>query len=71
MGHVVELDLLGGGLGKVSAARIPPTGSAVCLIPSARPRCRCSNQAMTARPLAALTDAPRAPATVMPTAKDP
>ena len=45
------------------AAAAPPSGSAVCRIPRARPRCDGSNQLMTARPLAAFTLAPAPPAT--------
>jgi hypothetical protein len=39
----------------------PPIGIAVCRIPSASPSSELGNQAMIARPLAALTLAPSAP----------
>ena len=45
-----------------SAAAAPPSGNAVCRIPSANPRCDGANQPITARPLAAFTLAPAAPA---------
>ena len=49
--------------GRHSAAAAPPSGSAVCRIPRANPRWEGANQPMTARPLAAFTLAPAAPAT--------
>ena len=48
--------------GNVSAATKPPTGIAVCRTPSASPRSFGPNHCMTARPLAAFTLAPAAPA---------
>ena len=49
--------------GRARAAAAPPSGRAVCRIPSANPRSEAENQPMTARPLAAFTLAPAAPAT--------
>src|SRR5580765_5625738 len=49
--------------GRASAATAPPSGTAICLMPRARPRSSAPNHAMTARPLAALTPAPTPPAT--------
>ena len=48
--------------GSTSAEIRPPIGIAVCLMPSAKPRSLAGNHCMTARPLAALTLAPAAPA---------
>ena len=48
--------------GRVSAATSPPRGTFAWRIPSARPRSDGANQCITARPLAALTLAPSAPA---------
>ena len=48
--------------GSAPAATAPPSGTAIWRMPSARPRSFSPNQAMTARPLAALTPAPSAPA---------
>ena len=50
--------------GSASAANAPPSGIAVCRTPSASPRWETENHCITARPLAALTLAPIAPATV-------
>ena len=49
--------------GSEAAATVPPSGIAVCRIPRARPRSARPNQLITARPLAALTLAPKTPAT--------
>ena len=48
----------------------PPSGIAVCRIPSASPRSSGANQCMTARPLAELTLAPAAPASASRTTSD-
>lgn len=48
--------------GRTTAPSAPPIGMAVCRIPSARPSSSEGNQPMIARPLAAFTLAPRAPA---------
>ena len=48
--------------GSASDAAKPLIGIAVCLIPSASPRCEPGNHAITARPLADCTLAPRNPA---------
>ena len=48
--------------GKTSAANATPSGCAVCRAPIAVPRSCAANQPSTTRPLAALTDAPPAPA---------
>ena len=48
--------------GRPKAVRAPAIGTAVWRTPSASPRLAASNQCMTARPLAELTLAPRAPA---------
>ena len=53
-----------GGSEKEAAAA--PTGTAVCLSPSARPRSSRGNQWKTARPLAAMPLAPSAPANATP-----
>jgi hypothetical protein len=50
--------------GSTMAATAPPRGTAICRIPSAKPRSSSPNQAITARPLAAFTPAPTAPVTV-------
>ena len=47
--------------GRPSAAIAPPSGTAICRMPRARPRSSSPNQAITARPLAALTPAPTTP----------
>src|SRR5439155_11899006 len=48
--------------GRASAETSPPTGTFACRIPRARPRSERGNHCITARPLAALTLAPNAPA---------
>ena len=50
--------------GSPAAAAAPPIGTAVCRMPRARPSWSERNQPMIARPLAALTLAPRAPAAI-------
>src|SRR6266540_459657 len=49
--------------GRARAATPPPSGVAICRMPSAVPRWRRPNQAMTARPVAALEQEPSIPAT--------
>src|ERR1700761_4146790 len=48
--------------GSAAAASMVPSGWAVCRAPMARPRSEAPNQPSTSRPLAALTEAPPAPA---------
>ncbi len=60
--------------GSAAAASMVPSGWAVCRAPMARPRSAAPNQPRTSRPLAALTEAPPAPAqpsrTPMPSVPD-
>ena len=56
------LDASGGRLNDAAAA---PTGTAVCLSPSASPRSSRGNQPNTARPLAAIALAPSMPESVI------
>ena len=55
--------------GRQAAAIMVPSGWAVCRAPMASPRSEASNQPRTSRPLAALTDAPPAPAQASSTPK--
>ena len=55
--------------GRLAAAIMVPSGWAVCRAPMASPRSEASNQPRTSRPLAALTDAPPAPAQASSTPK--
>ena len=52
--------------GRVSDARPMPSGVHVCRMPIASPRSRTLNQPSTARPLAALIDAEKSPASANP-----
>src|SRR5438270_564098 len=57
--------------GRTAAPSAPPIGIAVCRIPSARPSSPEGNQAMIARPLAAFTLAPSAPAAMSAATSEP
>ena len=57
--------------GRRAAPSAPPIGIAVCRIPSARPSSPGGNQLMIARPLAAFTLAPSAPAAISAPTSEP